>query len=189
MPSVVFDYAYNWAHISSLLLYSAHPSINLKTTAWWEIGTWSSVLGVHIFRVWFMKVDWIGTLASLCACVLDRYGRSTKGISGDQKLVINFSWGLTLTLSALHTWYLGKAFNYTTHGWTLISAVIEKASGESFLKYMKGHVFGPLGMNSTRAGFHRPLVYHIARYYVLYVTMCLLLQSLYRIHGLISAAG
>ena len=35
-----------------------------------------------------MKVNWIGMLASLCACVLDRYDKDTKGIGGDQKLVI-----------------------------------------------------------------------------------------------------
>ena len=37
-----------------------------------------------------MKVNWIGMLASLCACVLDRYDKGRKGIGGDQKLVINF---------------------------------------------------------------------------------------------------
>ena len=57
----------------------------------------------------------------------------------------------------------GKKFNYSTFGWTLISAVIEKASGESFLDYMQNHVFGPLGMTATKGEFHKPLVYHRAR--------------------------
>jgi len=58
----------------------------------------------------------------------------------------------------------GKEFNYTTHGWTLVSAVIERASGKSFLDYMQHHIFDPLGMTSTMGEFHQPLVYHRARY-------------------------
>ena len=58
----------------------------------------------------------------------------------------------------------GAEYNYSTHGWTLISAVIEKVSNKKFLDYMRDHVFMPLGMSSTGGEFHQPLVYSRARY-------------------------
>ena len=39
--------------------------------------------------------------------------------------------------------------SYSTHGFTLLSAVIEGASGKPFLRYMKEEVFLPLGMEAT----------------------------------------
>ena len=43
----------------------------------------------------------------------------------------------------------GTKYSYSTHGFTLLSAAIEKASGKNYLDYMKTNVFLPLGMNST----------------------------------------
>jgi CubicO group peptidase (beta-lactamase class C family) len=43
----------------------------------------------------------------------------------------------------------GKKFFYSTYGWVLISAVVEGASGQPFLDYMRDHVFRPLGMTRT----------------------------------------
>lgn len=40
-------------------------------------------------------------------------------------------------------------YRYSTHGFTLLSAVIEGAAKEPFLEYMQRAVFGPLGMRST----------------------------------------
>ncbi len=57
----------------------------------------------------------------------------------------------------------GTKYHYTTYGWTLLSSVIEKASGEKFLDYMRKNVFEPLGMAVTRGEFHEPLVYNRAR--------------------------
>ena len=59
--------------------------------------------------------------------------------------------------------YVGQNFVYTTHGWTLLGAVIEKVSGEMLLRYMKKNVLDPLGMTATRAEFHTPLVYNRSR--------------------------
>lgn len=57
----------------------------------------------------------------------------------------------------------GTEFHYTTHGWTLISAVLEKVADKKFLQYMDDHVFKPLGMSSTGGEFHQPLIYNRAR--------------------------
>lgn len=43
----------------------------------------------------------------------------------------------------------GTRYAYSSYGWNLISAVIEGASGESFLSYIQRYVFGPMGMTRT----------------------------------------
>jgi serine beta-lactamase-like protein LACTB, mitochondrial len=43
----------------------------------------------------------------------------------------------------------GTRFSYTSYGWNLISAVVEGASGESFLRYISAHVFRPLALTHT----------------------------------------
>jgi serine beta-lactamase-like protein LACTB len=43
----------------------------------------------------------------------------------------------------------GTVYDYSTHGFTLLSAAIEKASGMTYLDYMKNGIFKPLGMSST----------------------------------------
>lgn len=58
---------------------------------------------------------------------------------------------------------LGKKFHYTTHAWTLISAVIESASGKTFLDYMNENIFQPLGMTSTFPEVHTTLLYGRSR--------------------------
>jgi CubicO group peptidase (beta-lactamase class C family) len=42
----------------------------------------------------------------------------------------------------------GKGYSYSSYGWTLLSAVIEGASGQEFLSYMRNRVFEPLGLHS-----------------------------------------
>ncbi|XP_033100582.1 serine beta-lactamase-like protein LACTB, mitochondrial [Anneissia japonica] len=60
----------------------------------------------------------------------------------------------------------GTEFYYTTHGWTLISAVVEAASGKEFIKYMSS-IFSDLGLESTQPEYHKTLIYHRARQYSL----------------------
>jgi CubicO group peptidase (beta-lactamase class C family) len=43
----------------------------------------------------------------------------------------------------------GRDYLYSTHGFTLLSAVLERAIGEPFLDAMQSRVFGPLGMRSA----------------------------------------
>ena len=45
----------------------------------------------------------------------------------------------------------GLKMSYSSYGWNLMSAVVEGASGESFLVYMNKYVFDPLNMENTRA--------------------------------------
>lgn len=45
----------------------------------------------------------------------------------------------------------GSKYHYSTHAWTLFSAVIKEASGVDFLDYMESEVFEPLAMGHTHA--------------------------------------
>lgn len=59
----------------------------------------------------------------------------------------------------------GTHFLYTTHGYTLLGAALEAASGEDYGGYMKAHVWGPAGMEQTRLEVAGELVAHRARGY------------------------
>ena len=56
----------------------------------------------------------------------------------------------------------GESFLYTTHGYTLVSAVVESAAQEDFLTYMK-KLFCELGMTNTGPEFNNQIIYNRAR--------------------------
>jgi serine beta-lactamase-like protein LACTB, mitochondrial len=43
----------------------------------------------------------------------------------------------------------GTRFSYSSYAWNLISAVVEGAAGEDFLRYISAHVFRPLALTHT----------------------------------------
>jgi CubicO group peptidase (beta-lactamase class C family) len=43
----------------------------------------------------------------------------------------------------------GTQYRYSTYGWVLVSAAIEKAAHESFFNFMRKEIFEPLGMHDT----------------------------------------
>lgn len=59
----------------------------------------------------------------------------------------------------------GTRYHYSTYGYALVSAVVEGASGEPYLGYMREHVFLPLGMIHTVAEFPDSLIPWRARFY------------------------
>ncbi|MFQ5571359.1 MAG: serine hydrolase domain-containing protein [Rhodothermales bacterium] len=59
----------------------------------------------------------------------------------------------------------GTTYAYSSYGWNLISAVVEGASGQSFLDYMREHVFERLGMHHTVADHVDSLIYQRAGFY------------------------
>ncbi|XP_053573275.1 serine beta-lactamase-like protein LACTB, mitochondrial isoform X2 [Bombina bombina] len=58
----------------------------------------------------------------------------------------------------------GTQFLYSTHAWTLLSAIVERASEQKFLDYML-NMFRTLGMKNTVPEEHEPIIYNRARYY------------------------
>ncbi|XP_043933758.1 serine beta-lactamase-like protein LACTB, mitochondrial [Protopterus annectens] len=59
----------------------------------------------------------------------------------------------------------GTQFLYSTFAWTLLSAVVERASGQKFLDYMK-KMFYELGMLRTVPEENEPIIYNRARPYI-----------------------
>jgi serine beta-lactamase-like protein LACTB len=45
----------------------------------------------------------------------------------------------------------GTEYRYSSYGWILVSAAVETAAGEPFLRFMRKQVFEPLGMDDTMA--------------------------------------
>lgn len=60
----------------------------------------------------------------------------------------------------------GTRYSYSSYGWNLISAAIERAGGEPFLDYMQHHVFGPAGMVATVPEFADSIIPDRAHYYI-----------------------
>ncbi|XP_072409203.1 serine beta-lactamase-like protein LACTB, mitochondrial isoform X1 [Chiloscyllium punctatum] len=59
----------------------------------------------------------------------------------------------------------GSQFLYSTHAWTLLSAVVERAAEQDFLQHMK-KLFLDLDMLQTVPDEHEPIIYNRARHYV-----------------------
>ncbi len=59
----------------------------------------------------------------------------------------------------------GTRYSYSSYGWNLLSAVIEGASGQDFLPFMKHNVFEPLGLNSIVAEHTDSLIDWRATFY------------------------
>ncbi len=59
----------------------------------------------------------------------------------------------------------GTQYQYSTYGYNLLSVVVEGASGESFLSYMRKHVFEPAGMTHTAAEHPDSIIPLRGRYY------------------------
>uniref|UniRef100_A0A8R1TUA9 Beta-lactamase-related domain-containing protein n=1 Tax=Onchocerca volvulus TaxID=6282 RepID=A0A8R1TUA9_ONCVO len=58
----------------------------------------------------------------------------------------------------------GSKFRYTTHGFTLLSAALEKAANKSYVDQIR-NLFHELGMNHSYLDFNFPLIANRARYY------------------------
>src|SRR5688500_1637611 len=44
----------------------------------------------------------------------------------------------------------GAEYRTSNYGWILVSAAVEAAAGEPFMRFMRTRIFEPLGMNATR---------------------------------------
>jgi len=59
----------------------------------------------------------------------------------------------------------GTRFSYSSYGWVLVSAVIEGASGDDYLHFMRTRVFEPLHLAHTGPDRLDSIVPHRTRYY------------------------
>ena len=74
--------------------------------------------------------------------------------------------GLTLFKDDPLLFEPGTKFHYSSHGFNLLSAVIEGISGQDFLSYMQENVFNPVGMRHTIADLNARIIPNRARFYV-----------------------
>lgn len=59
----------------------------------------------------------------------------------------------------------GTQFSYTTYGYVLLGAAVEKASGMRFLDYLRENIFEPAGMKRIQADSVHAIIPHRARGY------------------------
>jgi CubicO group peptidase (beta-lactamase class C family) len=59
----------------------------------------------------------------------------------------------------------GTQYQYSTYGWTVVSAAVEAAAGRPFLEFMRSDVLEPLGMVNTIADFPMQLISNRVRFY------------------------
>ncbi|GAB3318571.1 serine hydrolase domain-containing protein [Larkinella ripae] len=73
--------------------------------------------------------------------------------------------GLTIFSQDSLLFQPGTAFQYSTYGYTLLSAVIEAASQTDYVSYLQQAVFLPLGMKNTGADYRDSLIANRVRFY------------------------
>ena len=61
----------------------------------------------------------------------------------------------------------GTKWAYANHGFATLGQLVEDVSGEPFASYMRDHIFGPLGMDSTDFTRTGPVQDHLATGYAL----------------------
>jgi CubicO group peptidase (beta-lactamase class C family) len=59
----------------------------------------------------------------------------------------------------------GARYSYSSYGWNLLSAVVEGASGQSFLDYMRANIFERLGLKNMAADENDKIIPHRTRFY------------------------
>jgi CubicO group peptidase (beta-lactamase class C family) len=59
----------------------------------------------------------------------------------------------------------GTQFRYSPYGWILVSAAIEAAADERFFRFMRTHIFDPLGMDDTTVDSATELIPNAATFY------------------------
>lgn len=59
----------------------------------------------------------------------------------------------------------GTKFHYSTYGYTVLGCVLEGASSQKFVSYVKENIFGPAGMEETQADNFFSIIPHRTRWY------------------------
>jgi len=59
----------------------------------------------------------------------------------------------------------GTKFNYSTYGYTLLGCVLESATSEKYVDYVKENIFRPAGMEQTQADNFFAVIPHRTRFY------------------------
>jgi CubicO group peptidase (beta-lactamase class C family) len=60
----------------------------------------------------------------------------------------------------------GENSEYSSYGWLLVSAIIQKVSGKPFLEYMQSSIWQPLGLENTFGEIPQNRVKDVTRFYI-----------------------
>jgi CubicO group peptidase (beta-lactamase class C family) len=66
--------------------------------------------------------------------------------------------GLTIFANDTLLFEPGTSYSYSSYGWNLVSAVMEGASGQDFLAFMRDEVWEPLGLRHTLADHNDSII-------------------------------
>lgn len=83
----------------------------------------------------------------------------------NQKHYVTVTEGLTIFAGDSLLFEPGTQYGYSSYGYNLLSAAIEGASGEPYLRYMAKYVFKPAGMTHTAAEEPDSIIPERGRYY------------------------
>jgi CubicO group peptidase (beta-lactamase class C family) len=118
---------------------------------------------------------------------------------GDEELSIRQYPTLTSALSIFQNDSLldppGRKLTYTTYGYTLLGVIVEGASGQSFLEYLRSHILAPIGATSIRDDSVAAIIPNRVRGYVRdssgAIRNAAFMNSSYKLPGggLVSTAG
>lgn len=92
-----------------------------------------------------------------------RHYRGTEMMSG--RLYPTVASGLEIFADDTLLFEPGTDYSYSSYGWNLLSAVIEGASGRSFLPYMRDEVFEPLELRHTVPDHNDSIIAHRTEFY------------------------
>jgi CubicO group peptidase (beta-lactamase class C family) len=70
----------------------------------------------------------------------------------------------TMRRNAKLRWIPGEKYGYSNISYWLLGKVIESVSGGTYAEYLRAHVFGPLEIKDTEAGFHIDVARHATGY-------------------------
>ncbi|MEP4534603.1 MAG: serine hydrolase domain-containing protein [Cyclobacteriaceae bacterium] len=73
--------------------------------------------------------------------------------------------GLSMFIEDSLIYEPGTQYKYTSHGFNLLSAVIEGASEQTFLRFIHNTVFDPIGMESTCADLNDSIIINRTSFY------------------------
>lgn len=73
--------------------------------------------------------------------------------------------GLTMFKDDSLNFKPGLKYQYTSHGFNLLSAVMEKAAKQSFLTFMQNEVFTPLNLTNTKPDVNDSIIESRSRFY------------------------
>jgi CubicO group peptidase (beta-lactamase class C family) len=115
----------------------------------------------------FPKKPWPITTRQLTSHTagIRHYAGDFQGVLSSAPHFDSVSKGLTIFQDDPLLFEPGTSYSYSSHGWNLVSAVVEGASQTEFLTYMQREIFEPLNLRNIAADHVDAIIPHRTRFY------------------------